>query len=129
MSVYENKIHISYTSTEKIKNIIYEMCFRRYLRNFYAPGLTDHLMEAVFTCLRILPALAFPFRQMEAKAKMAGLGHRMQPPGGDQEAHQQMVTPGYQDLSPMMSHSPAHSVLSMDSSFSSSSSISSTLNL
>ena len=102
------------------------MCFRRYLGNFYAPNLTDHLMGAVITCLRILPALAFPFRQMEAKAKMAGLGHRVQPPGGDMsETHHQMVTPGCQDLSPMMSqmsHSTAHSMLS-------SSSISSTLNL
>ena len=108
-SLYQNKIHIH--PTEKIQNIIYEMCFRRYLSNFYAPGLTDHLMGAVITCLRILPDFAFPFRQMEAEAKLASLGHRMQPLGDDiSETHHQMVTPGCQVLSPMMSPSPAHSV-------------------
>ena len=70
------------------------------MNNFYdVPGLTDHLMGTVITCLRLLPALALPFRQMEAK--MADLGHRMQHPGGDPETHQ-MVTTGCEVLSPMM---------------------------
>ena len=42
------------------------------MSNFYAPELTDHLMGTVITCLRLLPALTYPFRQMEAKAKMGG---------------------------------------------------------
>ena len=124
-SLYQNKIHIP--PTEKIQNIIYKMCFRRYLSNFYAPGLTDHLMGVVVTCLRLLPDLAFPFRQMEAKAKMASLGHRMQPPGDDCDISvtHQMVTPGCQVPSPMMSYSPATTQSMMLSSLS----ISSTLTL